>query len=212
MSQNPHYRAYLRAIKREHAARTRKGLDHRATPAWADQDELIEVYLHCPDDMYVDHIVPLNGALVCGLHCPANLQYLTPLDNHFKGSILDPTKHVEPPPYLVKEFAEARVAAARKLSGLPKLWHCRPAPKVTYAGKLVAYLAALPPGEYAAPAVRKALGASTSIWELMMRAIRGNLPRRSGTYIELPNRLAAIGVTVHHQRGGRQPFSVFIKR
>lgn len=49
----------------------------RATPSWVRLEDLLEVYRACPPGLEVDHIVPLKGDNVCGLHVPWNLQYLT---------------------------------------------------------------------------------------------------------------------------------------
>lgn len=56
------------------------------TPAWADQNSIRNIYLNCPEGYHVDHIVPLRGALVSGLHVPENLQYLPAEENLQKGN------------------------------------------------------------------------------------------------------------------------------
>lgn len=57
-----------------------------ATPVWADKLKIKEVYLLCPIGMHVDHIIPLNNPLVCGLHVHNNLQYLTAQENLEKSN------------------------------------------------------------------------------------------------------------------------------
>ena len=56
------------------------------TPAWADKKQIQEFYQKCPPGYEVDHIVPLNGKNVCGLHVLNNLQYLTKNQNRRKGN------------------------------------------------------------------------------------------------------------------------------
>ncbi len=54
-------------------------------------DDINEVYQGCPDDKQVDHIIPLQGKNVTGLHVPWNFQYLTPEENRFKSNRFDST-------------------------------------------------------------------------------------------------------------------------
>ena len=67
-----------------------------ATPAWLTPDQLSEIQQHYQvakdletmtgEVCHVDHIVPLQGENVCGLHVPWNLQVLTASDNMSKGN------------------------------------------------------------------------------------------------------------------------------
>lgn len=74
--------------KHDYIARSssRKRIIHLATPMWADLDKIKEIYKNCPTGYHVDHIVPLQGKTVCGLHVENNLQYLTVQDNLSKGN------------------------------------------------------------------------------------------------------------------------------
>lgn len=55
-------------------------------PKWVDKKIIKEIYLNCPDGYHVDHIVPIKGKTVCGLHVPWNLQFLTKSENSRKGN------------------------------------------------------------------------------------------------------------------------------
>lgn len=53
---------------------------------WSDLSAIKIFYDNCPKDMHVDHIIPLQGINVSGLHVLCNLQYLTPEDNLRKSN------------------------------------------------------------------------------------------------------------------------------
>lgn len=71
---------------------TRRALKLRATPSWADLSKIALVYelaaslSQCGVAFEVDHIVPMNSPLVCGLHVESNLQILTEAANMSKGN------------------------------------------------------------------------------------------------------------------------------
>lgn len=72
----------------EYIARAVRYKTHRkfATPSWANLDKIKEIYDNCPTGYQVDHIIPLQGRLVSGLHIETNLQYLTCEDNNRKSN------------------------------------------------------------------------------------------------------------------------------
>lgn len=64
-----------------------------AIPRWASLENIDEIYevaarLSSATGIkyHVDHVVPLRGKTVCGLHCEANLQLLTHSENSSKGN------------------------------------------------------------------------------------------------------------------------------
>ena len=71
--------------------------DPRQLPAWQDHGELVELRREVRDqgelDGYgweLDHIIPLRGRLVSGLHVTANLRVIPAGDNRSKGATFDP--------------------------------------------------------------------------------------------------------------------------
>ena len=77
---NPHF-------KKSHCAK-RRALKLKATPKFANLNKIKEIYKNCPKGYHVDHIVPLQSKVVCGLHVEWNLQYLTPSENSSKSNKL----------------------------------------------------------------------------------------------------------------------------
>lgn len=74
----------------------RKATKLRATPKWltdAHLKEIENIYIKCQNiskqtniKHEVDHIIPLQGKNVSGLHVPWNLQIITAKENHQKGN------------------------------------------------------------------------------------------------------------------------------
>lgn len=64
----------------------------RATPPWADKDAIRAIYEECArlrregHDVHVDHIMPLRGVNMSGLHVHWNLQILPAKENLSKGN------------------------------------------------------------------------------------------------------------------------------
>lgn len=71
-----------------HAAKEakRRAIKISATPSWADLEAIKEFYKNCPKGYHVDHIIPLQGKNVCGLHVLENLQYLPAVENIKKSN------------------------------------------------------------------------------------------------------------------------------
>ena len=61
-----------------------------ASPPWADRRVISEFFMNRPPGTHLDHIIPLRGKNVCGLHVTANLQYLPAQENLLKSNKVDP--------------------------------------------------------------------------------------------------------------------------
>lgn len=94
-----HRRAYVAEWKRanwtEYGAylKARKAHVKRATPAWADLKAITNFYRDCPKGMHVDHIIPLRGKTVSGLHVLPNLRYISAKANMSKGARYQPVRY-----------------------------------------------------------------------------------------------------------------------
>ncbi|MCK9371202.1 hypothetical protein M0R04_14920 [Candidatus Dojkabacteria bacterium] len=73
-----------------------RALKLQATPIWYEKTKVELIYTKAKEwskilgcDLQVDHIVPLNSKLVCGLHCWSNLQLLDkPLNGSKRNKLL----------------------------------------------------------------------------------------------------------------------------
>jgi hypothetical protein len=85
---NEYNRNWNRKNPHVYTAKTAKyrATKKNATPSWANLKAIREFYKKCPKGYHVDHIIPLNGKTVSGLHVESNLQYLTIEDNLSKSN------------------------------------------------------------------------------------------------------------------------------
>ena len=65
----------------------------KAVPKWSNLEAIKQFYVNRPKGMEVDHIIPVCGDNVCGLHILENLQYLTKKENSIKSNSFDGTQN-----------------------------------------------------------------------------------------------------------------------
>ena len=75
-------------------AAKRRAMKLRATPSWANLDDIKKIYMSCPKGFHVDHIIPLQHKSVCGLHISENLRIVSASYNLRKNNkLLDLTNN-----------------------------------------------------------------------------------------------------------------------
>lgn len=99
---------YYRKNKHVFAQKSMKRYANKTnqTPCWLTKSHLLEIekmyeycqifnnYIQNPDKKFqVDHIVPLRGKQISGLHTPWNLQVLTCKENAVKRNTFNPSKY-----------------------------------------------------------------------------------------------------------------------
>lgn len=86
------YRERMRKWRKEnpnmnaHYKRAYTSAKQHRTPLWANIERIKEIYKNCPKGCQVDHIIPLRGKTVSGLHVENNLQYLPKSENTRKAN------------------------------------------------------------------------------------------------------------------------------
>lgn len=88
---------HSRGLKRSSHAMSASGRGlQRFTPAWADKSAINKIYIEAVRMTretgrmhHVDHIIPINGKTVSGLHWEGNLQILLKEENLTKGTKFD---------------------------------------------------------------------------------------------------------------------------
>jgi len=78
-----------RLWKRRNSSK-RRAVQRNALPQWAELHKISEFIAGCPPGFDVDHIIPLAGKNVCGLHVLENLQFLPKKENNSKYNKVDP--------------------------------------------------------------------------------------------------------------------------
>lgn len=89
-SHEKHERTPRRIIYRKVESRLKQKRIRDATPRWSDRESVNRFILSCPEGYHIDHIVPLRGKSVCGLHVLENLQYLPAQENRRKSNKVIP--------------------------------------------------------------------------------------------------------------------------
>lgn len=96
LRENKLWRRLNKAVVQQYGAKRRAQV-RQAMPVWADIEDIVAVYRESVlltqqtgVEHHVDHIVPLCGENVCGLHVSWNLRAIPGVDNMRKGNRFTP--------------------------------------------------------------------------------------------------------------------------
>jgi hypothetical protein len=91
-------KAYARQYRQKNKAKvrewngTRRAILRQACPSWVDRKAIAAIYREAWEleqkigiPHHVDHIIPISGRNVCGLHIPENLKAIPAVENLKKG-------------------------------------------------------------------------------------------------------------------------------
>lgn len=85
---NRQWREWSKRNRQSHLANCKKYYLSKIDrmPDWGQSEEIRNFYKNAPPGYHVDHIIPLRGKTVSGLHVLENLQYLPAKENLQKGN------------------------------------------------------------------------------------------------------------------------------
>jgi hypothetical protein len=96
-----YYKAYYynNRTKENLRSRFKNKIIKQRTPEWADLNKISQFYLEAKKlteltgiQFHVDHVIPMQGKLVSGLHVHTNLQVIPAYQNLSKSNLYDPVK------------------------------------------------------------------------------------------------------------------------
>lgn len=97
--------AQANKVKRVAYQNKREAAKKQRTVAWSDDEKILAIYAQAQQlrldtgiKYHVDHIIPLQGKLVSGLHVHNNLRAITGRQNNQKYNFFDPSTWIEPLP------------------------------------------------------------------------------------------------------------------
>lgn len=96
--------------RRQYALYSRRVREHAIKLTWFERLQIQKFYAKTPKGFHVDHIIPLSRG---GIHCMANLQYLSSKENQKKFNNFDMNDILK---YIRNKFIRIRIGYVRDLT------------------------------------------------------------------------------------------------